>query len=90
MVVADVVDGAEVVEAIAAEHGPASVMGMVFDVSDGRPWRASSRVSSSASATSTCSSTTPPSMRRFVQTRCTEIDAALWDRVMAVNLRGPF
>jgi NAD(P)-dependent dehydrogenase (short-subunit alcohol dehydrogenase family) len=24
------------------------------------------------------------------QTKCTEIDAGLWDRVMAVNLRGPF
>jgi NAD(P)-dependent dehydrogenase (short-subunit alcohol dehydrogenase family) len=24
------------------------------------------------------------------ETKCTEIDAAVWDRVMAINLRGPF
>ena len=23
------------------------------------------------------------------ETKCTEIDAAVWDRVMAINLRGP-
>ena len=24
------------------------------------------------------------------ETKCTEIDTAVWDRVMAINLRGPF
>src|SRR5690349_11183436 len=42
---------------------------------------------SSASARSTCSSTTPRCSRRC---RNTEIDGELWDKVMAVNLRGPF
>ena len=90
MVVADVVDGAEVVEAIAAEHGPASVMGMVFDVSDeaaveGLVARVVERFGHIDVLINNAALYAP-----LRQTRCTEIDAALWDRVMAVNLRGPF
>ena len=90
VVVADIADGTAVVEAIARAHGPDSVMGAVLDVSD------------EASVQSLVART----VERFGQidvlvnnaalfaplreTNCTEIDVAVWDRVMAVNLRGPF
>ena len=90
VVVADIVDGDEVVEAIAAEHGPASVMGAVFDVSDeaaveGLVARVIERFGQIDVLVNNAALYAP-----LRQTRCTEIDAALWDRVMAVNLRGPF
>jgi NAD(P)-dependent dehydrogenase (short-subunit alcohol dehydrogenase family) len=90
VVVADIADGTAVVEAIAGAHGPDSVMAAVLDVSD------------EASVQSLVART----VERFGQidvlvnnaalfaplrqTNCTEIDVAVWDRVMAVNLRGPF
>jgi NAD(P)-dependent dehydrogenase (short-subunit alcohol dehydrogenase family) len=90
VVVADIADGTDVVEAIAVEHGAQGVLGAVVDVSD------------EASVKNLVART----MERFGQidvlvnnaalfaplrqTPCTEIDTPLWDRVMAVNLRGPF
>jgi NAD(P)-dependent dehydrogenase (short-subunit alcohol dehydrogenase family) len=90
VVVADIADCTEVVEAIAAEHGSEAILGAVFDVSD------------EASVKDLVARTVERFGRIDVlvnnaalfaplrQTPCTEIDASLWDRVMAVNLRGPF
>jgi NAD(P)-dependent dehydrogenase (short-subunit alcohol dehydrogenase family) len=90
VVLADIADGTEVVEAIAAEHGSEAILGAVFDVSD------------EASVKDLVARTVERFGRIDVlvnnaalfaplrQTPCTEIDASLWDRVMAVNLRGPF
>jgi NAD(P)-dependent dehydrogenase (short-subunit alcohol dehydrogenase family) len=90
VVVADIADSTEVVEAIAAEHGSEAILGAVFDVSD------------EASVKDLVARTVERFGRIDVlvnnaalfaplrQTPCTEIDASLWDRVMAVNLRGPF
>jgi NAD(P)-dependent dehydrogenase (short-subunit alcohol dehydrogenase family) len=90
VMVADIADGTEVVEAIAAEHGSEAILGAVFDVSD------------EASVKDLVARTVERFGRIDVlvnnaalfaplrQTPCTEIDASLWDRVMAVNLRGPF
>ena len=90
VMVADIVDGAEVAAAIATKHGANSVASEIFDVSD-------------ESAVKTLVART---MDRFGQidvlvnnaalyaplqeAKFTEIDVALWDRVMAINLRGPF
>jgi len=90
VMIADIVDGSGVAAEIAAEHGANSVAGEVCDVSD------ESAVKRLVSAT----------MERFGQIdvlvnnaalyaplpeqKFTEIDVDVWDRVMAVNLRGTF
>jgi NAD(P)-dependent dehydrogenase (short-subunit alcohol dehydrogenase family) len=89
-VVADVADGTEVVEAIAAEHGPGAAMGAVVDVSDEGAVRAlvarvAERFGHIDVLVNNAALYAP-----LREARCTEIDVALWDRVMAVNLRGPF
>jgi NAD(P)-dependent dehydrogenase (short-subunit alcohol dehydrogenase family) len=90
VVVADIVDGSEVVEAIAAEHGRDSVMGAVLDVGDEASVkslvaRAVERFGQIDVLVNNAALFAP-----LRQTRCTDIDVGLWDRVMAVNLRGPF
>jgi NAD(P)-dependent dehydrogenase (short-subunit alcohol dehydrogenase family) len=90
VMIADIADGAEVAREISAKHGANSVTSMIADVSD------ESSVKRLVGAT----------MERFgkidvlvnnaalfaplKETKCTEIDVELWDKVMAVNLRGPF
>jgi NAD(P)-dependent dehydrogenase (short-subunit alcohol dehydrogenase family) len=90
VMIADIADGTAVAQEIAGKHGANSVASAITDVGD------ESSVKALVAAT----------MERFgkidvlvnnaalyaplQETRCTEIDAALWDKVMAVNLRGPF
>ena len=90
VMIADIVDGKETADEIARTHGANSVASEVFDVSD------EGAVKSLVAKT----------MERFgkidilvnnaalfaalPETDCTDIDVVLWDRVMAVNLRGPF
>ena len=90
VMVADIADGSEVAREISAKHGANSVTSMIADVSD------ESSVKQLVAAT----------IERFgkidvlvnnaalfaplQETKCTEIDVELWDKVMAVNLRGPF
>ena len=90
VMIADIADGSEVAAEIAAKHGANSVVSAVADVSD------EASVKTLVAAT----------MARFgkidvlvnnaalyaplQETKCTEIEAELWDKVMAVNLRGPY
>jgi NAD(P)-dependent dehydrogenase (short-subunit alcohol dehydrogenase family) len=90
VMIADIADGEAVAQEIAAARGANSVTSIIADVSD------ESSVERLVAAT----------MERFgkidvlvnnaalfaplQETKCTEIDADLWDKVMAVNLRGPF
>jgi NAD(P)-dependent dehydrogenase (short-subunit alcohol dehydrogenase family) len=88
--IADIADGTEVANAIAATSGANSVASVKFDVSD------EAQVKKLVAQT----------IERFGQidvlvnnaalyaklqpTKATEIDTALWDQVMAVNVRGAF
>ncbi len=90
LMIADLADGKELAEALAREHGANSVASSVTDVSD------------EAAVTALVAKT----MDRFgkidilvnnaalfaplVEQKVTDIDAALWDRVMAINVRGVF
>src|SRR6516225_5738952 len=83
-------EGSEVAAALARDYGANSVESAVTDVSD------EGAVAALVART----------MERFgkidilvnnaalfaplQETKCTEIDVATWDRVMAINLRGPF
>jgi NAD(P)-dependent dehydrogenase (short-subunit alcohol dehydrogenase family) len=90
VVVADIVDGAEVVGAIAAEHGPESVLGVVFDVQDEASVQALVARTLERFGRIDVLVNNAALFAPLRQTACTAIDVALWDRVMAVNLRGPF
>ncbi len=90
LMIADIADGKELAEALAREHGANSVASSVTDISD------------EAAVTALVAKT----MDRFgkidilvnnaalfaplVEQKVTDIDAALWDRVMAINVRGVF
>lgn len=90
VMIADIADGAALAADIAKEDGASSVASHTFDVSD------EAQVKGLIVATlerfgqidilvnnAAIYSTLPP-------VKSTEIDVALWDKVMAVNVRGPF
>ena len=90
LMIADIADGGEVAAGLARDYGANSVKSAITDVSD------EGAVAALVART----------MERFgkidilvnnaalfaplPETRCTEIDVDTWDRVMAINLRGPF
>ncbi|HEX4408479.1 MAG TPA: SDR family oxidoreductase [Xanthobacteraceae bacterium] len=90
LMIADVADGKDLAEEVARDHGANSVASATFDVSD-------------ETAVKTLVAKT---MERFgkidilvnnaalfaplKETKATEIDVDLWDRVMAINVRGVF
>jgi NAD(P)-dependent dehydrogenase (short-subunit alcohol dehydrogenase family) len=90
VMIADIVDGSAVAAEIAAKHGSNSVTSTQFDVSD----------------EAQCKALVDKTVERFGKVdvlvnnaalyaplptlKVTEIDVALWDKVMAINIRGPF
>jgi NAD(P)-dependent dehydrogenase (short-subunit alcohol dehydrogenase family) len=90
LMIADAVDGSDLAAELAGKHGRNAIASMMFDVSD------EAQVKALVAAT----------MERFgkidilvnnaavysvlAEQEFTEIDVAVWDRVMAVNIRGPF
>src|SRR5262245_57091009 len=90
VMIADIADGRELGEEIGAEHGANSGMSASADGSD------EAVLNKVVAATmvrcgkidvfvNNAARLAPPQ-----DAKCTAIDAALWDKVTAVNLRGPF
>src|SRR6516162_2249169 len=74
VMIADIADGKELAQQIAAEHGANSVASAIADVSDETAVKA----------------LVAAAVERFSKIDVLVNNAALWDKVMAVNLRGPF
>ena len=90
VVVADIADGNEVAEKIAAKHGRNSTLSETFDVSDetqvkGLVARTIERFGKIDILVNNAALFAPLPFQPV-----TEIDVATWDKVMAVNVRGPF
>jgi NAD(P)-dependent dehydrogenase (short-subunit alcohol dehydrogenase family) len=88
--IGDIVDSAPAVAEVAGKHGAKSCVGLPLDVSDeasvqafvARVIERFGRIDVLVNNAALCAALHPiPTM---------EMDVALWDRVMAVNARGPF
>src|SRR4051795_13375208 len=90
VMIADIVDGADVAAEIAAKHGANSVASEICDVSDESAVRrlvarTMERFGQIDVLVNNAALYAPLHEQKF-----TDIDVDLWDKVMAVNLRGTF
>ena len=90
VMIADIADGTGLAEEIAAEHGANSVTSTVADVSDETSVKALVAATIERFGKIDVLVNNAALYAPLQETKCTEIDAELWDKVMAVNLRGPF
>jgi NAD(P)-dependent dehydrogenase (short-subunit alcohol dehydrogenase family) len=90
VMIADIADGREVADEIAAKYGLNSVASAVTDVSDENSVKALVAATIERFGKIDVLVNNAALFAPLQETKCTEIDAALWDQVMAVNLRGPF
>ena len=90
VMIADIADGSAVAAEIAGRHGANSVASALADVSDERSVKALVAATMERFGKIDVLVNNAALFAPLPETKCTEIDAELWDRVMAVNLRGPF
>jgi NAD(P)-dependent dehydrogenase (short-subunit alcohol dehydrogenase family) len=90
VMIADIADGKEVADEIARKHGANSVASEVTDVSDESAVKALVAKTMERFGKIDVLVNNAALFAPLQETDCTEIDVTLWDRVMAVNLRGPF
>jgi NAD(P)-dependent dehydrogenase (short-subunit alcohol dehydrogenase family) len=90
LMIADIADGAAVADAIARAHGDNSVASAVADVSDEAAVKALVAKTMERFGKVDILVNNAAVYATLPEEKCTEIDVAVWDRVMAVNLRGPF
>jgi NAD(P)-dependent dehydrogenase (short-subunit alcohol dehydrogenase family) len=90
VMIADVAAGDDLAREIATRHGANSVASTVTDVADEQAVAALVAATMDRFGRIDVLVNNAALFAPLQETKCTEIDAALWDRVMAVNLRGPF
>ncbi len=90
VMIADIADGKALAQEIAAQHGANSVTSALTDVSDEPSVKALVAATIERFGKIDVLVNNAALYAPLQETKCTEIDAELWDKVMAVNLRGPF
>jgi NAD(P)-dependent dehydrogenase (short-subunit alcohol dehydrogenase family) len=90
VMIADIVAGREVADEIAGKYGANSVASTITDVSDETAVKALVAATLERFGKIDVLVNNAALFAPLPETKCTEIDAALWDQVMAINLRGPF
>jgi NAD(P)-dependent dehydrogenase (short-subunit alcohol dehydrogenase family) len=90
VMIADIADGKDVADQIAAASGANSVASAKFDVSDEAQVRALVAQTVERFGRIDVLVNNAALYANLAPTKATEIDVALWDQVMAVNVRGAF
>jgi NAD(P)-dependent dehydrogenase (short-subunit alcohol dehydrogenase family) len=90
LMIADIADGQDIAASLAREHGANSVASSVTDVSDETAVKALVADTMERFGKIDILVNNAALFAPLRETKCTEIDTAVWDRVMAINLRGPF
>jgi len=90
VMIADIADGADLAAELAARHGRNSIASTVFDVSDEGQIRALVADTVERFGKIDILVNNAALYSHLEETDFTNIDVALWDKVMAINVRGPF
>ncbi len=90
VMIADIVDGSDLAEELAAKHGRNATASMICDVSDEAQIKALVAKTVERFGKIDILVNNAALYSQLEETEFTKIDVALWDKVMAVNVRGPF
>jgi len=90
VMVADIVDGAGVAREIVAKHGQGAAESAVFDVSDEKAVKRLVSQTLERFGRIDVLVNNAALFSALPYTPMTELDTDLWDKVMAINVRGPF
>jgi NAD(P)-dependent dehydrogenase (short-subunit alcohol dehydrogenase family) len=90
LMIADIADGSDVARAIARDHGNNSVASSVTDVSDETAVKTLVAGTIERFGKIDVLVNNAALYATLHEERCTDIETETWDRVMAINLRGPF
>ncbi len=90
VMIADIVDGSALAEELAARHGRNATTSTICDVSDESQVKALVANTVERFGKVDILVNNAALYSNLEETDFTKIDVALWDKVMAVNIRGPF